>query len=226
MTVQYNTEKVSKKKVFYSGTDILKTGYALCYDRDYGTAADSDVQRALRVEKPATANLDYFAGVVGEWDNGKTGPCQITIIQAEGPPGVVVPLWTDQSCTILETKLAVADDSYAFTASAGGAKYCARALQTVNRSGTAGLVLGQLMRVPVAEIDPANKVTLTIADLTGTLTGTANGALADVVVGDLDETAVATINKNFKEVQAAIGKAKDDLEAIIASLQSAGLMAN
>ena len=225
MTVQYNTEKVSKKKVLYTGTDTLKTGYALCYDRDYGTAADSDVQRALRVEKPATANLDYFAGVVGEWDNGKTGPCQITIIQAEGPPGVVVPLWTDQNCTILTTKLAVANDSYAFTASTGGAKYCARALQTVNRSSTPGLVLGQLMRVPVAEIDPASAVTLTLAALTGELAATATGALADVG-GDWDATSIGTINKNFKEVQAAIGQAKVDLEAIIASLQSAGLMAN
>lgn len=53
-------------KVWYGGSDELKPGYSVCYDV---TAAltEGDYAEQIRgrvVTKPATANLEYYAGVV------------------------------------------------------------------------------------------------------------------------------------------------------------------
>lgn len=53
----------TKKFVWYSGTDALFEGEAVCYNVDYGTAADADASRANRVERPTTSNNKNFAGV-------------------------------------------------------------------------------------------------------------------------------------------------------------------
>ena len=168
--VTYKSEKVSKKRVYYTGSDQLLEGYCLCYDRDYGTAADSDIARAYRVEKPTTANLKYFAGVVSEEDSGKTGPCWITIIEPQPCPGRLVKVYTDQDCTLGSTKLAVKDASYAAGAAGASNVTLATAMQTVDRSGTAGTVLGQLEGASSVEVDVAAAVS-SLTDSTGGTTG-------------------------------------------------------
>lgn len=76
-------EKESIKRVYYAGTDTLKNGYAMCYNRDIGTATAVDWERASEVEKPATGKLHQFAGlVVGLPSAGKAGPCRLSIVDA------------------------------------------------------------------------------------------------------------------------------------------------
>ncbi|TET54812.1 MAG: hypothetical protein E3J64_01310 [Anaerolineales bacterium] len=69
------SEKPSYKRVFYNGTDTLYNGYAMCYQRAYGTAANAEWNRASWVAKPASGNLDNFAGfIIGVPGTGKAGP--------------------------------------------------------------------------------------------------------------------------------------------------------
>lgn len=50
--------------VWYSDSDAIKAGEAVCYNTDYGTATDADASRSNRVERPTVANSGAFAGVV------------------------------------------------------------------------------------------------------------------------------------------------------------------
>jgi len=150
--VTYNkeSEKIEKKKVeFYNGTGAevtLRTGYAFCYDHDYGTASDAEVGRAWRVEQPATANLAYFAGVLAPGYDGETvadGSTKVVEIHVPNTRGQVIKVWTDQNCTINSTVLAPSDGSFALGAASDGYDV-AKVTQTVNRSGTNGTVLARL----------------------------------------------------------------------------------
>jgi hypothetical protein len=52
--------------VYYGGTEELKVGYVVCYDP---TASETPTewkenQKGRTVAKPATANLEFFAGIV------------------------------------------------------------------------------------------------------------------------------------------------------------------
>lgn len=151
--VQYNSEKQPIKKVYYEGSDNLRAGYGLCYNADSNslqgaadtTAAVANIERMVRVEKPTVANAKHFAGVVSAGDDGKTGPCWITI----HPPtanGFGVNLWTTANCTVASTQLFLVGGSYAFSTS--GNRLVAEALQTVDRSTTAGTVLA-VLKAPV-----------------------------------------------------------------------------
>jgi hypothetical protein len=71
-SVSAQTNQLSKT-VYYTGTDTLKTGYALCYDHD-ATAGKAKENRGQAVEKPSTNNLIYFAGFVAPESNGLKGP--------------------------------------------------------------------------------------------------------------------------------------------------------
>lgn len=97
-------EKHAYKKVFYTGTDTLYNGYVVCYDRDAGTAANAEWNRASWVEKPASGNLDNFAGfVVGLGGAGRAGPGlfkivdkrvrQIGVAYGQGAIGIGVPVY-------------------------------------------------------------------------------------------------------------------------------------
>lgn len=179
--VTYSSEKVSKKRVYYTGSDTLGEGYCLCYDRDYGTASEADIDRAVRVEKPAAGNLRYFAGVVTAEDAGRTGPCWVTVIEPQPNPGRLVAVHTDQTCVLGTTALAVVADSYAAGAPAADAPAIATAFQTVDRSGTAGMVLAQLEGVSRLGTDPAAAVSQSQAALADSTGGTNSGTLADVL---------------------------------------------
>lgn len=75
------SEKHSYKRVYYTGTDTIYNGYALCYDRVGTTATVADWNRASWVEKPSSGNLDNFAGfAIGLPGTGKAGPCLLKIV--------------------------------------------------------------------------------------------------------------------------------------------------
>jgi len=75
------SEKHSYKTVYYAGTETLYNGYALCYDRVGTTATVADWNRASWVLRPASGNLDNFAGfVMGLSGNGRAGPCKVKIV--------------------------------------------------------------------------------------------------------------------------------------------------
>jgi len=58
--------RVIKRRVKLVGTaaEVYKKGTGVCYDRDYGTAADNEGRRDNIVQKPSTTNHRWFAGVL------------------------------------------------------------------------------------------------------------------------------------------------------------------
>lgn len=177
--VTYKSEKISTKRVYFTGSDMLGEGYCLCYNRDStttgGSAGAADIARAYEVEKPAADNLKYFAGVLGADDAGKTGPCWITIIEPQPNPGRLVKVHTDQNCTLGTTKLAVQSNSYAAGAAGASNVTVATAMQTVDRSGANGTVLAQLEGASSIEVDVAAAVTGTQQTLSAPAGSTAGG---------------------------------------------------
>lgn len=140
--VTYKSEKIEKKAVYFTGTDTLQEGYPLCYDADSGTAADVDYDRAVNVEKPASGNLEHFAGVVTEESAGTVGPAFITI-HVPTVRGQKVKIWTDQNCVIDVNLLTLVADSYVAQEVGDSPIIIGQALQTIDRS-TPGPVLARL----------------------------------------------------------------------------------
>lgn len=145
---QYYTEKLKSKMVYYTGTDSLLSGYALCYDRDNITATRLAVSTVLVaalesfarhsfVEKPASGNLDDFAGFVV--DGPKTGPCFVEIVEPDSVPRSF-PVFTEENCTIDSTLLALKPGSYILGGVGGEGPIVAKAIQTIDRSSTNGTV--------------------------------------------------------------------------------------
>ncbi len=154
----------ARKRVYYEGTDTIYEGYGLSYNYDTTTnttgwsrssAAESTTTidgycnegKYLRVEKPTTTNAPMFAGIVapGSWC-GKAGPMWLEVYV---PNGAIVPVYTDKSITALD-KMYVENAQY--TSINSGTWQIGTFLETVDRSGTAGLVLARLtIPVEVAE---------------------------------------------------------------------------
>jgi len=145
------SEKLTTKKVWYEGSDTLVGGSLLCYNGDYGTASSADTARAWRVEKPATANLKYFAGVLAEKYDNFTGPGMVEIYVSTRR-GQRINILSDQNCTLGSTILAVKNADYAAGAAADGYNI-ARAAQTVDRSGTDGQVQVELYGFDPIELE-------------------------------------------------------------------------
>ncbi len=142
----YKQEKVSVKAVFYTGTDALLAGYALCYDRDDTTALDetdtaipataSSWGRHARVEKPATGNLHNFAGFVkcgSELPSITTAPVGGRRIDIEVPNGGVLDPFTEEDCTAMVTHLCLKPASY-ILGGIGEGLPVGIAIQTADRS--------------------------------------------------------------------------------------------
>ncbi|MEM9082595.1 MAG: hypothetical protein AAGB34_03285, partial [Planctomycetota bacterium] len=104
-----------KKKVYYSGSDQLEVGYALCYaDATPGPAAGAEqTGLGIQVTKPLTAILNLFAGTVAT-PNKNAGPGWIEIYEAK--PGVFIDAFTSANATKHVTVLGPANDSYALAA--------------------------------------------------------------------------------------------------------------
>jgi hypothetical protein len=145
--------------VYYTGTDTLKEGYALCYNFDATdvtaenltlSQADSLVEtpaRRLQVEKPTINNSTHFAGVVSQKFTDFTGPGWIEI----NMPGSVCNIWAGANCDHEAAAGIQSGQTLAFTAGAYSFDYSglpgagsAVVLQDVDRSTTAGLVLAEL----------------------------------------------------------------------------------
>jgi len=85
--------------VWYSGTDALLEGEAVCYDIDNGTAASQQGKRHNVVTRPTTSNAGAFAGVavrnysaVDVTGAGSKGIGQLVEIAVPGSRGVNVAL--------------------------------------------------------------------------------------------------------------------------------------
>ncbi len=160
---QFGTEvQRMRKRVYYEGSDSIKEGMALSYNYDTTTnilgysrseGGEVDCQttptttddgylnegKFLRAEKPTTTNAPFLAGVVasGPWC-GTTGPKWLEIYV---PNGAIVPVYTDRSITALDN---VYVENAQYTLINSGTWQCGTFAETVDRSGTAGLVLARL----------------------------------------------------------------------------------
>lgn len=158
--------KRQRISVYYTETSTtIKQGMPVCYEFDATTnwlgasPTDSVINpdpstttaegsqnegKFIRVEDPDADNIQAFAGVVadGSWV-GTTGAQRIEIFV---PNGAIVPVYTDLSCTVGRTILAVESASSALTVplAASTARPVAVAQETVDRSSTSGIVLAKL----------------------------------------------------------------------------------
>lgn len=115
--------------VYYTESSTIYEGMPVCYEFDATTnwcgvssidatstassitesstttESNANEGKFIRVEDPDADNIHAFAGVVaGAGLAGKTGPCAIDIYI---PNGAIVPVRTDQSCTVGRTILSV-----------------------------------------------------------------------------------------------------------------------
>lgn len=127
---------------YYTGTDTLQSGYALCYDTAASaTATDEKTRLGQAVLKPATAHLKAFAGIVHPSSAGKTGPCFVDIIVPRR--GDIIQAWTNVNQTAFTTALSVTNaGGYALVADTDATfndQHIGLAAVTVDTSGTAAL---------------------------------------------------------------------------------------
>lgn len=108
----YGNTDPQKLVKYYSGTDALATGYALCYDVAASGSALDKTALGNQVCKPATANLMAFAGVVAPESNGFTGPGWVTLIVPNGSRGCVYDAYCHSNATAFSTALGPTDGQY------------------------------------------------------------------------------------------------------------------
>lgn len=96
--------------VWYQGTDAIYEGEAVCYNVDYGTAADQEGRRHNTVVRPNAASSQAFAGVAVRDYSAKAVP-QLIEIAIPGSKGVNVALGTNVTI----------GDKLAFTVGSGSA---------------------------------------------------------------------------------------------------------
>ena len=115
---QYNAAtEVEVRSVYYIGSDELKAGYALCFDQDASpTDPDPRLRLGVAVEKPKTANLNAFAGVVSPDSDGAQGPGFVSIIVPR--KGTVVKASVKENAVAFTTVLGPVDASYSLAAKA------------------------------------------------------------------------------------------------------------
>ena len=146
----YNSEPLLvKKRVLFkpaTSSDTLKAGQVVCYNNDITTDIDgatvaagtTNPGRSLIVEKPASGNLLFVAGIVCPESDGAVDGDQINIYILNGAD---IPVYTDANCTNGTTILAAKAGTYNVSASATGTVQIGIAKDTINRSVTNGLCL-------------------------------------------------------------------------------------
>lgn len=158
------------RRVYYSETETLREGYALCYDisaidvtpqgqtlSQADSLTDTPARR-LTVVKPTWKNNLHFAGVVSNKSDRVTGPGWIEI----NCPGSICNIFTAANCDV-EAKNAIAasrtgiqsGQMLTFSTEQWYFKYqglpgsgAALILGDVDRSSTNGLVMAELMTGP------------------------------------------------------------------------------
>lgn len=185
------------KRVYYQGTNTIYEGMALCYNHDTtanvnglnaGVTAEGSQNEGkyFYVEEPSAANMQFPAGAVavGSWC-GTAGPAFLDVII---PNGSMVPIRTNANCVLGVTVLGMAVGSNIFQAVTGDGDPApmAVAMETVDRSGTTGLVLAKLTS-PVAGLVTTNAYFAPVRPVT---TGDFYGVKFDVS-GAFSEAGVA-----------------------------------
>ncbi len=168
MRPMFGTNQIAEKqRVYYTETSDIYEGMPVCFEFDatanvlgYDKGAGGDVicqstpnttaegnqneGKFIRVEDPDADNINAFAGVVaGTSEAGKTGPRWLDIYV---PNGAVVPVRTDQSCTVGRTVLAVhTGESHLTAPYATAGRSVAVAWETdTDLASTTGIVLAKL----------------------------------------------------------------------------------
>ncbi|MHC4332611.1 MAG: hypothetical protein ACYSTZ_00100 [Planctomycetota bacterium] len=159
-----------RRRVYYTGTDTLEEGYAMCYNFDAidrsaenislatGTqgADDECPARHIQVEKPSPYNSQWFAGVVTGKHSGFTGPGYIEINMPGSTCNIYCSANVDHATettkytttgTGLNTGQIVtfSTNAYDFQYQGLPGEGSACVLQDVDRSSTSGLVMAKLM---------------------------------------------------------------------------------
>lgn len=145
INARYKQEDLCHMRVRFTGSDALRDGMLLCFNRDSTTALDlagtaggatvHNHNRYTEVEKPAAGNLHNFAGVVVGNYVAATGGQDIEIVV---PRKHSVRVLANVSCTTQVTLLCVQAGSY-YAGGIGTGPVIGRAIQTVDGSTTATL---------------------------------------------------------------------------------------
>lgn len=180
-------------EVWYTGTDVLKPGYAVCRDvvNCFGTTTGIGIggnsrtipaeQAGISAAKPTFANLNHFLGVVAESNShaqlrsGVAGRAIKVIPRWAFGSGVAV--WCDESITLYDL-LGIQPNSFAFIKGGifDGVLY-ARAEETVDRSSTAGKVKCEFGQINISTYERASQIGefVGLRELGNVITGTAVG---------------------------------------------------
>lgn len=153
--------KSQRITVYYEGTSTIREGMPVAYNYDTTdnwmgkSAADLTVEtgttaegyqnegKFIRVEDVTADNSEFFAGVVaGKKHDGTAGPQVLDIYVANG---AIVPVWTDKSITIKDPLyLEHGQITVVNATQVGMGQRIGTAIETVDRSSTAGIVLAKL----------------------------------------------------------------------------------
>jgi hypothetical protein len=172
------------EEVWYEGTDAVKQGEALCYNTDYGTAADFDGRRCNRVERPSTSNNMAFAGVA-ERDYSAKNAGQRIRIAVPGSKGVPIALGVN---SVIGTGLLT------FSVGTGGLGRFVKA----GLPGRGSAIPRQTNASAVIESSMTGAWSLSAAGTTLTMASTTGLAVGDTVVligGEDDGTGVVVPGK-------------------------------
>lgn len=159
-TIQNGQEPlVAEKTVVFrpaTTTDVLRGGYAVCYNQNsvkdwegntktvnsfsraevaFADGSQDFNARFLEVEKPATANLPFFAGIVSDESDGAVNGDIITILVPVST--CVIPIYADVSVTLADA-MYIHNGDYDVNITAASGVLIGAAVETVDRSGTAG----------------------------------------------------------------------------------------
>jgi len=203
--VAYGTAKQIKRTVFFTGSTAIKRGQGLCFDRDYGTAADHDENRDYKVEAPSASNNLNFAGVAAKNYNARTGGQMVEIYEPGSVCDVLVGVDTVVNTTIM-TCSATATDAGRFTLKGFLGRGSAIALQTETDgqvddgfAGTAAVAVSAgVSTVTLTGIGTASSAGDRLVVVGGTATAgvytIASAPTADTITitGDLGNSTVAT----------------------------------
>lgn len=124
------------RQVYYTGTDALYEGYAVCYD-----VTASEANRSTHVAKPTLNNCTEFAGVVapGQTIPSRTsGGTWVNIVSVEGVIARGVNVYTDENLAAGDL-LGVIPGEFVLGKCVVG-QPVARVLAATDRSTTAGVV--------------------------------------------------------------------------------------
>lgn len=165
--------------VWYEGTDAIFEGEGVCYNTDYGTAANVDGRRQRNVERPTTANNRDFAGVAARNYSAKsTG--QFIEIYGPGSKGVKVALGVN---TVIGTGILTFCVAGKYNVGAStGLKTDAGRFYSGKYRGRGSAVPRQTVAAGILEASMTGAWSLATDGITLTVVATAGLAAGDTVV--------------------------------------------